>query len=104
MRLEKHFLSALFKSLCEVMKSCLGSENLTVLLATHVEQACGIREKGECLRETVKGFTRVKEINHRLKRKNNSLHVEEFYACVQVVFNLHLDLLWEYVVTQQILK
>lgn len=38
----KHFLSALFKSQCEVVMSCLGSENLIVLLATQVEQACDV--------------------------------------------------------------
>lgn len=63
--LEKHFLSALFKSQCEVVMSCLSSVNLIVLLATQVEQACGSREKGVCLSETVKRLTRVKEINHR---------------------------------------
>lgn len=40
--LENHFLSALFKAQCDVVMSCLGSENLIVLLATQDEQACDV--------------------------------------------------------------
>lgn len=75
-----------------MVMSCLGLENLIVLLATQVEQACdvAVEKKGECLRETVKGLNkgRGKSTVGGEKRKNNSLRVEEFYACVQVVLNL----------------
>lgn len=40
--MEKHFLSALFKSQCEVVMSCLCSENPIVLLATQVEKECDV--------------------------------------------------------------
>lgn len=62
--LEKHFQSAFFKSQCEVVMSCLGSENLIIFLATQVEQACDVAVKKK-ERNCERADQRVKEINHR---------------------------------------